>query len=154
MTGRPREEEVETLSRSLDLDYTILCEDVRLEAGNKLTIVGVFYGIYVPQLPVTIIKFAVLSHWRGEGRYLTEVRILSPDRSQAIVASHPSSFQIQPNGYADNVNIFANVTFPKAGDYVIQTLVDSHLHSERLLRVGTLRHEEAGWMPTVCEKIN
>lgn len=146
--------EVETIGRSLDLEYTILCEDVRLEAGNKLTIVGVFYGIYVPQLPVTIIKFAVLNHWRGEGTYLTEVRILSPDRSQAIVVSRPASFQVELNGYADNVNIFVNVTFPIPGEYVVQTLVDSNLYSERILPVGVVRHEEGGRLPTVSERIN
>jgi len=147
-------DEVEILRRALDLEYTILCEDVRLEAGNKLTIVGVFYGIYVPQLPVTIIKFAVLNHWQGEGQYLTEVRILSPDRTQAIVASRPSSFQIQFNGYADNVNIFANVTFPVAGEYIVQTLVNSHLYSERVLPVGFVRHEEASDEATVSQRIH
>jgi len=147
-------DEVETGSRGLDLQYTLLCEDVRLEAGNKLTIVGVFHGIYVSQLPVTIIKFAVLNHWQGEGQYLTEVRILSPDRSQAIVASRPTSFQVQHQGYADNVNIFANVTFPVAGEYVVQTLVNSTLYSEQLLPVGVLRQEMAGDVPTVSERIN
>jgi hypothetical protein len=58
-----------------------------------------------------------------------------------VVVSHPSSFQIQPNGYADNVNIFANVTFPVEGDYVVQTLVDSTLYSERILSVGVVRQE-------------
>lgn len=131
-------ERVRPLSANIELEYTILCDDVRLEAGNKLTLVGVFYGVFVPQLPVTIIKFAVLNHWRGEGQYLTEVRILSPDRAQVIVASRPSSFQVHANGYADNVTIFANVTFPVEGNYVVQTLVDSHLFAERLLPVGII----------------
>ncbi|MCS6805146.1 MAG: hypothetical protein RMM98_12485 [Acidobacteriota bacterium] len=132
---------IDQTGQSPYLEYTILCEDVRLEAGNKLTIVGVFQGIFVPQLPVTILKFAVLNHWRGEGQYLTEVRILTPNRTQAVVASHPSSFQIQPNGYADNVNIFANVTFPVEGEYVVQTLINSTLYAERLLPVGVVRQE-------------
>ncbi len=134
-------DEVQTINRDIELEYTILCDDVRLEAGNKLTLVGVFYGVYVPQLPVTIIKFAVLNHWRGEGQYLTEVRILSPDRSQVIVASRPSGFQVQANGFADNVTIFANVTFPVQGNYVVQTLVDSHLFSERLLPVSVIQQQ-------------
>lgn len=147
-------DEVKTFSRNLELEYAILCEDVRLEVGNKLTLVGVFYGMYVPQLPVTIIKFAVLNHWRGEGTYLTEVRILSPDRSQVLVASHPTSFQVQLNGYADNVTIFANVTFPVEGDYVVQTLVDSSLFSERMLPVSLMRQGQGSMQPTLSQKIN
>jgi len=127
---------------NIELVYSIFCDDVRLEVGNKLTFVGVFYSIYVPQLPVTILKFAVLNHWRGQGQYLSEVRILSPDRSHAIVASHPTSFRIPPHGYADNVTIFANVTFPTAGNYIVQTLVDSTLFAEQELTVGVLSPEQ------------
>jgi hypothetical protein len=146
--------EIKTHTRTLELQYTIICEDVRLEVGSKLTIVGVFYGIYVAQLPVSILKFAVLNHWLGEGTYLTEVRILSPDRSQAIVASRPTSLQVQANGYADNINIFANIIFPVAGEYVVQTLVDSTLYSERLMPVGILQQEEELGLPTVSDRIN
>lgn len=125
----------------IELVYSILCDDVRLEVGNKLTLVGVFHAIYVPHVPVTVLKFAVLNHWRGEGQYLSEVRILSPERSQAIVASHPTSFHIPPDGYADNVTVFANVTFPVAGDYIVQTLVNSMLFAEQRLPVGVLPSE-------------
>jgi hypothetical protein len=146
--------QTESINQTIELLYTIMCDDVRLEAGNKLTLVGVFYSIYVPKLPATIIKFAVLNHWRGDGQYLTEVRILAPDRSRAIVASHPTQFQVPSNGYADNVTIFANVTFPGAGDYLVQTLIDSSLFSERTLTVGVI-DQGSGWEEaTVSEKIN
>jgi hypothetical protein len=145
---------VEFINKDIELLYTILCDDVRLEAGNKLTLVGIFHSMYVPTLPATIIKFAVLNHWRGEGQYLTEVRILSPDRSRAMVASHPTQFQIPVNGYADNVTIFANVTFPGPGDYIVQTLIDSRLFSERALTVGVMDQGQFLGEPTVSQKLN
>ena len=69
----------------LELVYTILCDDVRLEIGNKLSYMGVFQSIVVPQLPVWLPKLAVVNHWRGTGGHLSEVRILMPDRHQALV---------------------------------------------------------------------
>ncbi|MCS6817941.1 MAG: hypothetical protein N0A16_12905 [Blastocatellia bacterium] len=136
----------------IELVYAILCDDVRLEVGNKLTFVGVFSAILVPHLPATILKFAVVHHWRGEGEYLSEVRILSPDRRHAIAASHPASFSIPPGGYADNVTIFANVTFPVTGTYIVQTFVNATLVHEHPLPVGLLSEEGAGrfpsWPPT------
>src|SRR5215471_2636191 len=99
----------------LTLHYTILCEDVRLEVGQKLSLIGVFYSVQVPQLPITILKLAILNHWSGQGQYLSEVRILTPDRREPIAVSPPSSFEIPPDGFADNVTMFANVTFPVAG---------------------------------------
>jgi hypothetical protein len=137
---------------NIELVYSILCDDVRLEVGNKLTLVGMFYSMYVPQLPATILKFAVLNHWRGQGQYLTEVRILLPDRSQAIVASHPTSFHVPIHGFADNVTVFANVTFPMAGNYVVQTLINSTLFSEQTLTVGVMSQEPIE--PVVSETIN
>jgi hypothetical protein len=122
----------------LSLAYTIICDDVRLEAGNKLSLMGVFQNIGVEQLPVSLIKLAVVSHWRGAGSYLSEVRILSPDRQHFVAASQPARFQIEPGGFADSVTMFVNVTFPHPGQYWVQTLVDSNLFDEQPLVVAQL----------------
>lgn len=121
--------------QKLELAYTLLCDDVRLEVGNKLSYMGVFQSMVVPQLPVWLPKLAVVNHWRGEGVHLSEVRILMPDRQQALVVSQPARFEIS-HGSADNVSFFVNVTFPVAGDYLVQTLIDSTLFDERVLTVS------------------
>jgi len=123
----------------LELVYTLLCDDVRLEAGNKLSFMGVFQNILVQQLPISLIKFAVVNHWRGEGTYLSEVRILTPDRKQPVVVSQPTRFEIVPGGFADNVSFFVNVTFTAPGDYWVQTLIDSTLFNEQPLTVADAR---------------
>ena len=122
--------------KSLKLVYTLFCDDVRLEAGNKLSFMGVFQNIMVQQVPVSLIKFAIVNHWQGEGTHMSEVRILSPDRQQAIVVSQPTSFEIAAGGgFADNISFFVNVTFPTAGQYWVQTLIDSNLFDEQQLTV-------------------
>jgi hypothetical protein len=131
---------------NLRLHYTIMCEDVRLEMNQKLSLMGLFYGIQVPQLPVTLLKMVILNHWSGEGQYLSEVRILTPDRGQPIAVSPPSPFEIPANGFADNVTIFANLSFPAAGNYIVQTLINSNLYSEQVLTVSNMnfQHEITG----------
>ena len=119
----------------LKLHYTILCEDVRLEVGQKLSLIGVFYAIQVPQLPINVLKLVIFNHWSGAGQYLSEVRILTPDRTQPVAVSQPSAFEIPMGGYADNVTLFVNVAFPVAGDYVVQTLINSSLFAEQPLTV-------------------
>jgi len=120
----------------LELLYTLFCDDVRLEAGNKLSFMGVFQNIMVQQMPVSLIKFAVVNHWRGEGTHLSEVRILTPDRQHHVVASQPTSLELAPGGHADNISFFVNVTFPAPGQYWVQTLVDSNLFDEQQLTVS------------------
>ncbi len=135
--------EQEKEDQKLELVYTLFCDDVRLEVGNKLSYMGVFQNIVVHQLPVWLPKLAVVNHWRGGGSHLSEVRILTPDRQQHIVASQPTSLQITPGGFADNISFFVNVTFPAAGQYWVQTLVDSNLFDEQQLTVSDGREPQA-----------
>jgi len=128
--------------KNLKLLYTLFCDDVRLEAGNKLSFMGVFQNIMVQQIPVSLIKFAVVNHWQGEGSFLSEVRILTPDRKQPVVVSQPTRFEIMPGAFADNISFFVNVTFPKAGRYVVQTLIDSNLYEEQMLTVSDVAEPE------------
>lgn len=131
-----------TEPKILKLLYTMFCDDVRLEVGNKLSFMGVFQNIMVQQVPVSLIKFAIVNHWQGQGSYLSEVRILTPDRQQPIVVSQPTRFEISSGGFADNISFFVNVTFPTAGQYVVQTLIDSNLFEEQMLTVSDASEPE------------
>jgi hypothetical protein len=132
----------EPTEKNLKLLYTLFCDDVRLEVGNKLSFMGIFQNIIVQQLPVSVFKMAIVNHWQGQGSYLSEVRILTPDRQQAVVVSQPTPFEIASGGYADNISFFVNVTFPVSGRYVVQTLIDSTLFEEQMLFVSDVGEAE------------
>ncbi len=131
-------------TENLQLVYTLLCDDVRLEMGNKVSLMGVFQNILVEKLPISLIKFAVVNHWRGEGNHQAEVRIMSPDKVNLVVTSQPTPIQLTPGGFTDNVSFFVNVVFPTAGTYWVQTLADTQLLEEFPLIVtdaGTIERE-------------
>jgi hypothetical protein len=141
--------------RQLKLSYTILCDDVRLEVGNKISIMGVFQNIMVERLPISLIKFAVINHWRGEGNYQTEVRILSPNRTEVVVTSQPTEIQLAQGGFTDNVSFFVNVVFSDPGNYWVQTLADSVLLDEfQLLVTDSQNLPEASLPEDISETIN
>ena len=117
-------------TENLQLIYTLLCDDVRLEMGNKISMMGVFQNIMVEKLPISLIKFAVVNHWRGEGQHQTEVRIVSPDKNNMVVTSQPTNIELAPGGFTDNVSFFVNVVFSAAGTYWIQTLANTVLLEE------------------------
>jgi hypothetical protein len=125
--------------RNLQLIYTILCDDVRLEMGNKISLMGVFQNIMVEKLPVSLIKFAVVNHLEGEGQYNTEVRILSPDKSRVVVTSQPTEVSLSQDSYTDNVSFFVNVVFPSAGTYWVQTLTENDVLEELPLIVTDIQ---------------
>ena len=117
-------------TENLKLVYTLLCDDVRLETGNKISLMGVFQNIMVEKLPISLIKFAVVNHWRGAGVHQTEVRIMAPDKKNLVVTSQPTGIQLAPGGFTDNVSFFVNVVFQNAGTYWVQTLANKELLEE------------------------
>jgi hypothetical protein len=117
-------------NENLQLIYTLLCDDVRLEMGNKISMMGVFQNIMVEKLPISLIKFAVVNHWRGAGVHQTEVRIVSPDKNTTIVTSQLTHIELAEGGFSDNVSFFVNVVFQTAGTYWIQTLANTVLLEE------------------------
>ncbi len=110
---------------NLKLMYTLLCDDVRIEMGNKISLMGVFQNIMVEKLPVSLIKFAVINHWAGAGDHQTEVRILAPDKQNLVVTSQPTTIQLAEGGFTDNVSFFVNVVFQTPGTYWIQTIANT-----------------------------
>jgi len=116
------------------LIYSIICDDVRLEMGNKLSLMGLFENIFFQAFPSALLKFAIVNHWVGNGQFETHVKILSPDRKE-IVVSAPSKFVIEVNGYADNVTFFTNVNFDRSGAHIVQIYLDGNIAAERPLYV-------------------
>ncbi|MGI8544598.1 MAG: DUF6941 family protein [Aridibacter sp.] len=142
-------------TENLQLVYTLLCDDVRLEMGNKVSLMGVFQNIMVEKLPVSLIKFAVVNHWRGKGNHQTEVRILSPDKLNMVVTSQMTPIDLTPGGFTDNVSFFVNVVFATAGTYWVQTLANTQVLEEFPLIVtdaGTVA--EANIAEEISETIN
>ena len=120
--------------KTAQLLYSIICDDVRIEMGNKLSLMGLFENIFFPVLPSALLKFAVVNHWVGNGQFETHVKILSPDRKEVVV-SVPSRFAMEANGYADNVTFFTNVGFERAGPHIVQIYLDGNIAAERSLFV-------------------
>jgi hypothetical protein len=143
-------------NQNLQLVYTLLCDDVRLEMGNRISMMGVFQNfIMVEKLPVSLIKFAVVNHWRGKGVHQTEVRIVSPDKTNTIANSQPTNIELMQGGFNHNVSFFINVVFQTAGTYWVQTLANTVLLEELPLIVtdaGTMTAMQAA--DEVSETVN
>ena len=116
------------------LMYTIVCDDVRLEMGNKLSLMGIFENVFFPSFPSALLRLAVVNHWLGVGEFETRVRVLAPD-GREVAASAPSNFRIEAQGYADNVTVFTNVAFDRAGTFTVQTFLDGQPVSQKPIYV-------------------
>lgn len=128
-------------TQGLHTHYTLLCDDVRLEVGNRLSLIGMFQSIVTEQLPISLIKLAVITYWHGQGTGSSEVRVVSPDRSEVIVVSNPTPIDLPAGGFTHNLTLFVTVALPAAGVYLVQTLLDSEVVSEVPFEVVLHRHD-------------
>jgi hypothetical protein len=124
--------------KSAQLVYSILCDDVRIELGNKVSLMGIFEHVFLPSFPAMLLRFTTINHWIGVGDFETQVRIVAPDGKE-VAASAPSQFRIESQGYADNVTFFSNVALERAGTYQVRTYLDGKMVSERPLFVRPLQ---------------
>ena len=117
------------------LAYSLICDDVRLEVGNKLSVMGIFQNIFLPSLPSSYFRFVILNHWEGNGDHTTEIKIVSPDRTKLVAGTGASGFSLTPGGVADNVTVFANVAFEQEGSHSVQIYLDQFMVREISLNV-------------------
>jgi hypothetical protein len=112
---------------------TILCEDVRPELGNKLSLMGVFgEEMILPQVPSAVPSFAILQRWRlsdpevqrgNAGQFAFEIQL--PE-------GHANRFPAPMNPPNPGVNVttmsfifkFLNMLFPQRGEYRFRTYID------------------------------
>jgi len=119
--------------------FTLLCDDIRFEVGNRFSLMGVFHSITAAELPLALLKVAVVTYLHGEGTANAEVRILSPDRSEIVMASQAALVDLSAEGSTYNVNFFVNVVFQREGTYWVQILLNSEVASEVPLAVVVQR---------------
>ncbi len=115
-----------TPSRILpDLQFSLVCEDVRREVNGMFTAVGVLSVIPVPQLPVTVFKMFVVNRWTcGVGQFTETVRLVAPD-GVAVLRKNDLRFALQdPDHSATNVAFLGQLQLPAAGVYHVEVLVD------------------------------
>jgi hypothetical protein len=120
--------------KQAQLVYSVTCDDVRIEMGNKLSLMGIFENIFFQGFPSALLKFAIVNHWVGNGNFETHVKILAPDRKEVVVSA-PSKFSIEVAGYADNVTFFTNVNFDRPGAHIVQIYLDGNIAAERPLYI-------------------
>lgn len=125
----------------LHTHYTLLCDDVRVEVGNRLSLIGMFQTVVTDQLPIALIKLAVITYWHGQGTGSTETRVLSPDRSAVIAASNATTVNLPVGGFTHNLVVFVNVQLPQEGTYWVQTLLGSNVVDEVPFAVMLHRHD-------------
>jgi hypothetical protein len=112
---------------------TILCEDVRQEMGNKLSLAGVFgEEMVLPQVPTAVPSFAIMQRWRLTNEELDRGNLGQFAFEIQFPQGHANRFPAQMNTPMRGINVttmsfifkFINMVFPQRGEYRFRTYIN------------------------------
>lgn len=108
-----------------DLQFSVICEDLRREITGKFIIIGVIDVIVVPTIPFRLGRLFVFNRWAcGIGEFNEQVKLIAPDDS-TILAKTDVRFALQsPLETATTVSVFNGIELKTQGFYYVEVTVD------------------------------
>jgi hypothetical protein len=91
--------------------------------------VGIFYELPFPSFPTPKFSFFLANGWaNGKGKFKQKVRVLTPDRKNAIIETPDQDFDLKENTTPFMaVNYFAEMVLPAPGTYWFQSFLNGRL---------------------------
>jgi hypothetical protein len=127
-----------------DLQFSVLCDDVRREDNGKFMLIGLFEALGLPGFPFAYPLLCVVNRWcNGEGKFQQRVRIMGPNNQP--IAEIPDSPVDLPSTMANvtAVSVFRGVQIPGPGRYWIEVLLDGDLKQRYPLMVLQVNPQQA-----------
>ena len=117
-----------------DLQFSVLCDDVRREDNGKLMLIGLFELVASAKYPMAYPGMAVVNRWcNGEGQYQQRVRLVD-NANKVVVETAPSPVELPDmRATVTAVSLLRNVPIPSAGRYWLEILLDGDLKTRYAL---------------------
>lgn len=118
--------------------FTHICDTAFISEGSKnLNIIGIFENISARNFPASHPKFSVVSSVQGDaGNYNQTLTITNKLTNEEISRiSGPTNISM-PNGKALFIGTFVMTTFPSAGKYLVNILINDNNIGDIEFNVG------------------
>ncbi|MBN1587601.1 MAG: hypothetical protein JW937_09290 [Candidatus Omnitrophica bacterium] len=112
-----------------DLQFSVICDDVRREDNGKMMFLGLFEVIGAERFPATHPTLFVANRWcKGEGEFVQRTRLVNSKDNTTIVESPEVSFKLKDmDSHHTVISRFDRVTFPNPGKYWVEVLLADEL---------------------------
>ena len=112
-----------------NLQFSVLCDDVRREDNGKFMLLGLFEAITAKSFPATHQMLFVVNRWcKGEGRFTQKIRIVNTKDKKMVFQTDDQPFELEDiDRHHTLVSRFNNLVFPNAGKYWVEILLDGEL---------------------------
>ena len=127
-----------------NLAYVILCDDIRWERGDNVSLMGLFDTIQVEKVPAVHPKLVIVAAWSGgTGKSKSEIILKSPDGK---TSSHlgTADFTLPDEKHSHrHIAVVYNWNIQSLGTYQVLIKLDGNLVRSAPLRIvstGKVRH--------------
>jgi hypothetical protein len=112
-----------------NLQFSVLCDDVRREENGKFMLIGLFEAISAKKFPATHPSMFVVNRWcKGEGRFTQKIRIVNSKDKSLVFQTDDQAFELSDiDMHHTLVSRFNNLAFPSSGKYWVEILLNGEL---------------------------
>ncbi|RYX82087.1 hypothetical protein EON83_20965 [bacterium] len=122
-----------------DLQFSILCDEVRREDNGKWLLLGLFEQISVSQFPTQHRALCVMNKWiRGEGDWTQQTRFLD-DNDKVLVQSESIPFQLADlDASFMAIQTFAGLPLEHEGKIWVEIFINDELKQRYPISVNVI----------------
>jgi len=112
-----------------NLQFSVLCDDVRREDNGKLMLLGLFEVIGAQKYPAVHSRLFVVNRWtKGEGAFFQRVKIINSRDNGVILQTDPQNFILKDiDSHHTVISEFNSLKFPQAGKYWVEIFLNDEL---------------------------
>ena len=112
-----------------DLQFSVLCDDVRREENGKFMLVGIFEAINAKSFPATHQSMFIANQWvKGEGAFDQKIQIVNTRDKSIVFQTDAQHFELANiDSHHMLVSKFNNTVFPEPGKYWVEVILDNEL---------------------------
>ena len=112
-----------------NLQFSVLCDDVRREENGKFILIGLFEAINSRKFPATHPSMFVVNRWcKGEGPFTQKIRVVNSKDKSLVFQTDEQVFQLADiDKHHTLISKFNNLLFTSPGQYWIEVLLDGEL---------------------------
>ena len=112
-----------------NLQFSVLCDDVRREENGKFILIGLFEAINSKKFPATHPSMYIVNRWcKGEGNFTQQIRIVNTKDKSLVFQTDEQVFELSDiDRHHTLISRFNNLVFPNPGKYWLEVLLDKEL---------------------------
>jgi hypothetical protein len=112
-----------------NLQFSVLCDDVRREESGKFMLIGLFEAISAKTFPATHPSLFVVNRWcKGAGAFRQKIRIVNSRDGSVVFQTPDQRFELTDiDSHHTLVSKVNNIQFPSAGKYWVEVFLNDAL---------------------------